>query len=197
MKKSTLLIPVLAVVFMFVCSAGLRAAITVDSNFTGTLVLTSPEGDIDLIDAGDDIPSISNNSLIEVFDGNMSMATQVGDSAEASCLGYSIGVNNGGSISLKCQEDGGVLTAVIGPVVVTDDAGNVVELQSGESFDLVLSGLEEAAPTAAREDRRGRGNGGNDDDDGDDADDNDDDQGEDDDDQGEDDDNQDDDSSPK
>ncbi len=59
-------------VLFFLCavfaSAGYAAA-SIDPQFEGTLVITSPDGEINLIEPGDAVPAIVNDSIIEVFDG--------------------------------------------------------------------------------------------------------------------------------
>lgn len=174
----------------FMVTGRASAAVVVGDDFQGTLVVTSPDGEIELVDAGDAVPEISGGSLVEIFDGIFSLKTEGNDSVDAACLGYVASVGSGGSVSLSCGEESGLLSVLAGLIIVTDEDGNTFELKAGESMQLLLTGSPLAAPTADRGEGRGRGLGGNDDSD-------DDSTNIDDDDQGDDNDNQDDDSSPK
>lgn len=175
----------------FMTAGRVSAAVVVGDDFQGTLVVTSPDGEIELVDAGDAVPQISSGSLVEIFDGIFSLKTEGSDSVEAACLGYIAAVGSGGSVTLSCGEESGLLNVLAGLIKVTDENGNIVELKAGESMQLILSGSPLAAPTADRGEGRGRGLGGGDDSDDDST------NIDDDDDQGDDNDNQDDDSSPK
>lgn len=131
-------------------SAG-YAAVTVDPQFEGTLVITTPDGEINLIEPGDPIPSIVSDSIIEVFDGKFKVTTGEGDKISVSCLEHEAALSGAASVTLSCGENSGKLTVDQGTVSLTDDEGKTVSLGAGESYDIVMPVLSEAAPTAEGE----------------------------------------------
>jgi len=141
-------------VLFFLCvvftSAGYAAA-SIDPAFEGTLVITSPDGEINLIEPGDAIPAIVNDSIIEVFDGKFKVTTAEGDTISVSCLEHEAALKGAASVTLVCGESSGKLDVEAGPVSLTDDEGKVVTLNTGESFDIQMPVLSEAAPTAEGE----------------------------------------------
>jgi len=87
----------------------LWARITIDPSFTGTLILTSPNGEVTLFEAGDPLPEITPKSTIEVFDGVFTMHTQTGDEVSVGCFGDGHSVGGGSTASLGCGENSGLL----------------------------------------------------------------------------------------
>lgn len=141
-------------VLFFICAAFAPlgfAAVIIDPQFEGTLVITSPDGEINLIEPGDAIPVIVNESIIEVFDGKFKVTTAEGDTISVSCLEHEAVLNGAASVALVCGESSGKLDVEAGPVSLTDDEGKAVTLNSGESFDIQMPVLSEAAPTAEGE----------------------------------------------
>lgn len=142
------------VVLFFLCavfaSAG-YAAVSIDPQFEGTLVITSPDGEINLIEPGDAVPAIVNESIIEVFDGKFKVTTAEGDAISVSCLEHEAVLKGVASVTLVCGESSGKLDVEAGPVSLTDDEGKAVTLNAGESFDIQMPVLSEAAPTAEGE----------------------------------------------
>lgn len=140
-----------SMVLFFLCtvfaSAG-YAAVSIDPQFEGTLVITSPDGEINLIEPGDAVPTIVNDSIIEVFDGKFKVTTAEGDTISVSCLEHEAVLSGVAAVTLVCGESSGKLDVEAGTVSLTDDEGKVVTLNTGESFDIQMPALSEAAPTA-------------------------------------------------
>lgn len=137
-------------VLFFLCavfaSAG-YSAVSIDPQFEGTLVITSPDGEINLIEPGDAVPTIVNESIVEVFDGKFKVTTAEGDKISVSCLEHEAVLNGAASVTLSCGENSGKLLVETGSVSLTDDEGKSVTLNAGESFDIQMPVLSEAAPT--------------------------------------------------
>ncbi len=99
---------VLTLIFLS-AAPSVRAAITIDPDFTGTLILTSPDGEVTLIEAGDKVPEIPPKSTVEVFDGNFTLHTAPGDQVQVGCFGEGHSVGGGSSAGLSCGENSGLL----------------------------------------------------------------------------------------
>lgn len=152
MKKFLLLGAVLVSGFLVLpAQPSAIAAIAVDSNFQGTLVITTPEGEINLVEPGDAIPEIKSGSILEVFDGQFRVTTGADDSVEVSCLENDASVKGGSVITLSCGESNGSLKVESGSAVVVDPAGKQIELAAGATHEIKVAVTEEADATAAGE----------------------------------------------
>lgn len=127
------------------------AAVSVDPQFEGTLVITSPDGEINLIEPGDAVPAIANESIIEVFDGKFKVTTSEGDKISVSCLEHETVLSGAASLTLSCGENSGKIVVETGVVTLTDDEGKTVTLNPGDTYDIQMPVLSEAAPTAEGE----------------------------------------------
>lgn len=127
-----------------------HSAISVDSNFEGTLVLTTPEGEINLYEPGDPLPEIQPGSIIEVFDGSFSLTAGTGDQVQLACLEHDIS-SQGGSMRLACGETTGTLTVVKGSATVTSPDGEQASINEGDTYDINIEVVEEAEATAEGE----------------------------------------------
>ena len=125
------------------------AAVTIDSQFEGTLVITSPDGEINLIEPGDALPTIANDSIIEVFDGKFKLTSVEGDKVSVSCLEHEGAVSAAAVLTLSCGESSGQLKVETGTVSMVDDEGKPVEVKAGETYDIKMPALQEAAPATA------------------------------------------------
>lgn len=107
--------------------------IAIDPNFKGAVIVSLPDGDILLLEPGDPIPDIPAGSVIEVFDGEMSVSAANG-------------------IRLACGAESCDVTVTLASVKILDDQGNTQTLNTGESIKLSQSGLaakaKEAPPTS-------------------------------------------------
>ena len=128
------------------------AKVTLQPDFQGTVVITLPNGEISLLEAGDNIPEIPSNSMIEVFDGKFSLTTEQGDKIQVSCLDHDFEIANGGSADLSCAEESGLLKSVKGITKLIDEAGKEAEIKEGEEYPIRVTGAaEQAPPTEAGE----------------------------------------------
>jgi len=127
--------------FMFsfaVCVGTAHAEIRINPDFEGTLVITTPDGNIILLEPGDEIPEILSGSLLEVFDGYFTVETDPGDSVQILCLGHEISVGDGSSISLSSAEEAGSLSVLAGSVSLVTPAGDLVDLNIGDDYQIQL-----------------------------------------------------------
>ncbi len=92
-----------------VCAGASRAAVTVDTSFTGTVILTFHDGNVTLLEAGDKIPPIPNDTTIEVFDGSLTVHTSDSDQVQVGCFGQNHSMGGGATASLTCGESTGTL----------------------------------------------------------------------------------------
>lgn len=122
------------------------AKIELQTDFKGTIVITLPNGEVQVLEAGDKIPDIPSKSVVEVFDGEFILNTAQGDSVQSSCLDHDALVENGASISLSCSEKSGLLKALKGSVQLTDPAGQIKTLT--ETSEYAIQGEEQTAAPA-------------------------------------------------
>ena len=118
-----LLVPVIA-----------EAKITVQPDFQGTLLVTFPDGTVQMIDVGEPIPDIPAGSSVEIFAGKMTLSTDPGDSLKLSCLGSEASVGGGSSVSFGCGESEGTLNVAKGTVQVTQADGSQKSLTDGQEY---------------------------------------------------------------
>ncbi len=88
----------------------LRAQVTIAPSFTGTLIITLPDGDVTLLENGDPIPEIPQGATLEVFNGSIKVQTGSGDNVQMGCFGSGQSVGGGSSATLSCGETSGLLT---------------------------------------------------------------------------------------
>lgn len=124
------------------------AAVVVEE-FQGTLVITFPDGDIALLEAGDPVPAIPSGSVIEVFDGSFTLKTDAGDNITVACLENEAVVGDGASVTLSCREETGTLAALNKALEVRDSVGEMKQLAAGEEMVLQLLGLGALTPATA------------------------------------------------
>lgn len=123
------------------------SAVSVESGFQGTLVITSPEGEINLYEPGDALPEIQPGSTLEVFDGSFTVAIGASDKVQLACLEHEI-AGADASFKLACGETSGTLTAVKGTATVTKPDGTQATVKEGESYNITPAAAEEAPATA-------------------------------------------------
>jgi len=139
------------VIFLWtVLPASLFAKITLDPDFKGTVVITSPDGELILLEPGDEVPDIVPGSTVEVFDGSATLHTEANDSIQASCLGNDFAVAAGDAASLSCGEETGSLKAIKGAIEATDPDGKTFEIAEGVEHAIKSRpGEPKKAPPAA------------------------------------------------
>ncbi len=126
--------------------------ISTDQVFTGTLVLTYPDGRIEILEPGDEIPSIPSGSTLEIFDGHMRVVTQEGDSVSAGCLGQEFQVSNGASATISCGQQEGKIAVLSNFVTFVGEDGQQKTVAAPDVLPIILGQpLLPAAPTAAVE----------------------------------------------
>jgi hypothetical protein len=123
-----------------------EAQINVDKNFEGTIMVTTPEGKVVMLDAGNPVPVISLQSTLEVFQGKMAIKLEKGDSASVGCLGQTGSVNGPASVEVECGEKKGSIKAVKGEI---DFEGS--KIPEGQKKLIVLDDEKQAPATAAGE----------------------------------------------
>lgn len=94
---------------ILIAAAQAYAVVTVESGFSGTLIITHPDGDVLLLEPGDPLPEIPQDAMVEVFDGNVTLHTEEGDQVQVGCFGEGHSVGGGSSAELTCGDTSGVL----------------------------------------------------------------------------------------
>jgi len=119
--------------------------------FDGTLILTFSDGRISLLEPSDEIPEIVPGTILEVLNGKFMVATGTDEQVVASCLGQNFDIGGGGSVSLSCGEQSGLLKVNSGTATVKDETGNPKTINAGEEYKIELRAAPSAKPTAATE----------------------------------------------
>ncbi|HLD50304.1 MAG TPA: hypothetical protein VJC08_03825 [bacterium] len=133
-----------------------EAKITVQPDFLGTLLVTFPDGSVQMIDVGEPIPDIPPGSSVEIFAGKMSISTDPGDSLKLSCLGSEASVGGGSSVSFGCGESEGALSVTKGAVQVTQTDGSEKSITDGQEYVIKSQeGTGQASPPTAEGDSLG------------------------------------------
>ncbi len=153
MNKKLSVLLYLALALAFVQSAS--AEINVDAAFKGTLIITGPKGEIQVLQAGDAIPEIIPGSTIEIFDGTLTVKNGENDDVTVSCLKTGIAVGGGGSATVTCGAESGTLAVIKNSVKFIKDAGTTA-LEEGKEYPITgQSGPKTAPPTAALDNPNG------------------------------------------
>lgn len=138
-------------VFLFALILGATsnayAKITIEPGFTGTILVTTPDGAVKLIDPSSEMPEIPSGSVLDAIDSTLVVKTEAGDSVSVGCLGNSVTASGGASAGITCSSESGKVTALKGDVQVLDASGNTTVVPEGSEKILEVSAL--AAPATA------------------------------------------------
>ncbi len=115
-----------------------HAKITVQPDFQGTLLVTFPDGKVQMIDAGEPLPDIPSGSSVEVFAGKVALSTGQGDALKLSCLGSEGSVGGGSSVSLGCGETEGTVSVKKGAVQILEPDGTQKNFTEGQEYSMKL-----------------------------------------------------------
>ena len=129
-----------------------QADVTVEKEFKGSILVTSPEGNVQMAEEGDEVPAIVPNSSLEVFDGEMDVQQQAGDKVTLACLSHKMLIQDAASAHLVCGETAGKVKAVAGNLTILKPNGDTELLLEGKEYDILLPALKVAPPTAAGDD---------------------------------------------
>ena len=125
------------------------AAISVNPDFKGTVLMTKADGNVEMIEEGNEVPAIPNNSTLEVFNGSVTIQTEQGDQAALTCHANSISVGGGASASLTCGETSGKLKALKSDLKIALPNGKEALVKEGSEFDILSAEAPIAPPTEA------------------------------------------------
>ena len=131
----------------FFISPAAEAKINIQPDFQGTLLVTFPDGKVQMYDAGEAVPDIPSGASIEVFGGKVSISVDQGESIKLSCLGSEASVGGGSSASVACGEDDGKLSVEKGSAQVKQADGTQKDVAEGQEYTIKpASGGEENEP---------------------------------------------------
>lgn len=136
-------------VFLLTASGSLWAEVEVNPDFTGTLLVTQPDGQMALVEQGDVLPELSAGSALEVVEGSFSVTTGSGDSVIIALHGYQVVLDANASVKISSELSSGVIEVLSGSVTLIDLSGNKSTLGAGETKTITVSPLENAEATAA------------------------------------------------
>ena len=128
------------------------AAITIAQDFEGSIVITYPDGNTEILNQGDAIPQIPSGATVTVLGGKANISTDAqGDQVKCNCLGADFDLGGASSVQLTCGDKSGSLE-VLGGQVDALAGGESKKLQPGDKYP-ILSGDAQASaePTAAGE----------------------------------------------
>lgn len=135
------------VFFLFALPA--YADVRIQENFSGLLVVTSPAGDVIILEQGDPLPVIAQGASLEIYDGRFEVTTGAGEKVSLFCLNHDITVADGASAALTCHEESGSLEVLKGTVHMVDDQGVESDLPEGTVYPIKAGEPELAPPTGA------------------------------------------------
>lgn len=144
MKVQTFLL--IGVLSLAAGAGTVQAQIGVGPNFEGTIMITTPEGKVVMLDAGNKVPAISLQSTLEVFQGKMSIQLEAGDTASIGCLGQTGSVAGPASVEVECGEKQGKIKVIKGEVNFEDS-----KVTEGNEKILTLEGKQAPATAAGEE----------------------------------------------
>lgn len=130
------------------------AEIALNSNFTGTVLITFPSGEIALVGTGEPVPPIPPGSTVEVLEGQVTVQTGQGDTVKLSCLGSEGLAGGDSSVVLSCGGDSGLLKILQGSLDLVNREGKETNLQEGSEYTIRV-GAPKAAPATAAGDTLG------------------------------------------
>ena len=162
MKKKTALAISALLFFITFLTRSSYAKIIFEANFEGTALITSPTGEITLIEPGQPIPEIASGSTIEVFDGHLTVVVEGTDTAKVACLGHRGTAGGGSSVGLTCSDNSGSFKMLKGSGQAFDLNGKEQVLGEGAEYAFKKSpDQQETPPTAAGAPTGGPPVGGN------------------------------------
>ena len=136
--------------FLMLITVPSYAKPAIQSNFTGTLSATLPDGKVILVEPGEKIPEISPGSTIEVFNGQFSIDAEEQDHIKLACLNHHMSLLGlqftEAKVSLRCEECSGRLKVIKGSVKLIDSDGKEWMIQEGKEYGIYGCG-EKAPPT--------------------------------------------------
>jgi len=121
---------------------------TGDGVFTGTIVLTTPDGRITILEPGDPLPDFPSDSILEVFDGQFTVETQEGDQLTVSILGNEFIIAGGSTVTVIAGETEGKIIVRSGFARFSDTTGRISTIQVNQDFAVALGEPLVALPTA-------------------------------------------------
>lgn len=129
------------------------AEIRVNSDFEGSLVITSPDGSTQIYNPGDKLPVIPAGSKITVIGGTAEISTtEESEKVSGSCLNANADVSGGSSVKISCGDKTGNLEVLKGKAVVKLLSGEDKALQTGDRYPIVSEDSKlPADPTSAGE----------------------------------------------
>lgn len=125
-----------------------EAKITVKPDFTGTLMITTPEGKVIMLDPTNPVPEILSQSTLEIFQGMMVVNLEKGDQASVGCLGKTGKASGPATFEVQCTEQKGTIKSLVGSIVFEE-----FTVAEGEEKSFPLAEQKEAPATAAGEEK--------------------------------------------
>ena len=102
----------LALLFVFICSATSFAQIIID-NRTGAIKIFMPDGKQLVIQKDDPLPAIPDGAIITVLAGSATVGTTGKSTVSVSMSTYTIQLKEGSKINLTLNPDGTVTSTII------------------------------------------------------------------------------------
>jgi len=133
----------LFLILVFLLTPGVHAAITLEPDFSGTVILTLPDGEIAFLEPGDRVPEIPSGSQIEVIEGSATIRTEEGDSATIALIDHDVVVENGSSVTVEDQGVSATLKVLKGQAELIDFEGGSEILQTGSQRTVGIEELEQ------------------------------------------------------
>lgn len=148
-----------ALLFTLIFSTSLSAAISIvkvddpnipasDTVYKGTLVITSPDGRITILEPSDPLPVIEQGSVLEIFDGYFTVETGEGDNLTVSVLGNEFTVSDGTSVTIVANQTEGKIIVRKGFASYKDTAGQISMINAPKEFPVALGESLAPLPTA-------------------------------------------------
>ena len=149
MKKPKIFAGILVFPTLILFAQSANAKVTFQNDFAGTVMISSPDGKMNIVEPGEPIPEIPPNSTVEVFNGHATFNADAADNLKLTCLGHDMTVKTAAQATLKCEESSGLLQVAKGSVNLVDPAGKGLIIGEGKEYRFQAEAAKYNAPTEA------------------------------------------------
>ena len=149
MKKPKMFAEILSLSTLIFLTPSANAKVTFQNDFAGTVMISSPDGKVNVVEPGEPVPEIPPNSTAEVFNGHATFSAEAADNLKLTCLGHDMTVKTAAQATLRCEESSGLLQVAKGSVNLVDPTGEELIIGEGKEYRFQAEAAKYKAPTEA------------------------------------------------